>query len=110
MTGKPGKIVANPSRAPCSGLILIFFPVAGGIFSRAPTDLENVAPRPLLLMLPFTALQIVRDTTVDDLVADLKVVLVGISLISHGLAILLFVITLVQISHKRGRVDLVRFG
>jgi len=65
---------------------LFLLPLAGRVFSSAPSDLLYVALGPLLLMLHFAAFQIVGDASVLDLVSDLELVFVGVARTSHTLS------------------------
>lgn len=62
----------------------VFFPVAGGFLCCAAAYLRNVTLCPLLLVLSLAPLQIVSNTPVHDLVADLEVVLVRVTLFAQG--------------------------
>jgi hypothetical protein len=62
----------------------VFFPVAGGLLCCAAAYLRNVTLCPLLLVLSLAPLQIVSNTPVHDLVADLEVVLVRVTLFAQG--------------------------
>jgi len=63
---------------------LVFFPVAGGFFSDAVAYMHNMTLWPLLLVLSLAPLQIVSNTPVHDLVADLEVVLVRVTPFAQG--------------------------
>ena len=59
--------------------VLVLFPLPSGFLSCEVANLTDVAPGPLLLVLLFAALEVVRNAAVNDLVASLEEVLLGIS-------------------------------
>jgi len=63
----------------------IFFPLAGGLFSRAQAYLHDVAlaPATFLLVLLLAARQIFGDATMNDLVAKLEIISERIPRFSH---------------------------
>ena len=96
----PGSLVVNSNVAPSTtqatrlsrdgsdkalSVALIFFPLAATVFRGFATDLFYVALSVGLLVLCLAAFKVVGDTTMENLVAVLKLVLVCVSC-SHWMA------------------------
>jgi hypothetical protein len=62
---------------------LILFPLTGSIFGRLAADLFDVSIGPSLLMFFLSSLKIISYATMDDLVANFEMVLVGVTWFWH---------------------------
>lgn len=62
-----------------SSLLLFFFPLARGLLGRLAANLHDVSAWPLLLVFLFTAVKIVRDAAMNDLVPLFVMVFVCVS-------------------------------
>ena len=65
------------------GESLFFLPLPRRFLRSASPDLRDMAVRPFLLMLLFSAMKVIRDAAVDDSVTELEIVLVRVSFLRH---------------------------
>ena len=66
-----------------SGLLLLLLPLASGVLCRFKASLLDMTAGPFLLVLLLAAFKIICDATMNNLVSNLKVILVSVSYFSH---------------------------